>query len=68
MPSRTPMNITNIGDLRKCQSFVVHAERSRLLRQQTVKSFQAYARVFVYVNAVTPVTCVDNILMNSVFK
>jgi len=32
------------------------------------KGFEAYATIFVYVNAVTPVTCVDNILMNLVFK
>jgi len=32
------------------------------------KVFEAYARLFVYVNAVTHVTCVDNILMNLVFK
>jgi len=32
-------NITNIGDLRKCQSFVVHVDRRRLLRHQTVKEF-----------------------------
>jgi len=30
--------------------------------------FEAYARIFVYVNDVTPVTCVDHILMNLVFK
>jgi len=29
--------MTNIGDLRERQSFVVHAERRRLLRHQTVK-------------------------------
>jgi len=61
--------MTNIGDLRECQNFVVHAERRRLLRHQTVKKvFEAYARIFVHVNAVTPVACVDNILMNLVFK
>jgi len=60
--------MTNIGDLRECQSFVVHAERSRLLRHQTEKVYEAYARIFVYVNAATPVTCVDNILMNLLFK
>jgi len=49
-------------------SFVVHAERRRLLRHQTAKKFEAYARIFVYVNAVTPVTCVDNILMNLILK
>jgi len=27
------------------------------------KYFEAYARNFVYVNAVTPVTCLDNVLM-----
>jgi len=32
-------NVANIGDLRECQSFVVHAERCRLLRHQTVKKF-----------------------------
>jgi len=32
------------------------------------KSFEAYAIIFVHVNAMTPVTCVDNILMNLVFK
>jgi len=47
-----------------------------LLRMQNVidcydtrlKTFEAIARIFVDVNAVTPVTCVDNILMNLVFK
>jgi len=29
--------------------------------------FEAYARIFVYTNAVTPATCVDNIFMNLVF-
>jgi len=32
-------NITNIGDLRKRQSFVVHAERRRFLRHKTAKTF-----------------------------
>jgi len=32
-------NITNIGDLHECQSFIVHAERRRLLRYQIVKKF-----------------------------
>jgi len=32
------------------------------------KIFEAYARIFVYVNSVTPVTYVDNILMNLMFK
>jgi len=27
------------------------------------KYFEAYARIFVYVNAVTPVTCLDDVLM-----
>ena len=30
--------------------------------------FEAYARIFVCVNALTPVSCVDNILMNLVSK
>jgi len=52
-------DITNTGDLRECQSFVVHRELRRLLRHQTAKNvFEAYARIFVYVNAVTPVSCV----------
>jgi len=32
-------NITNIGDLRERQSFVVQGELCRLLRHQTVKKF-----------------------------
>jgi len=32
------------------------------------KVSEAYVRIFVYVNAVTPITCVNNILMNLVFK
>jgi len=30
--------------------------------------FVAYRKIFVYVSAVTPVTCVNKILMNLVFK
>jgi len=65
-------NITNIGYiafgyLHECQSFIVHAKRRRLLRHQTVKKvFEAYARI--YVNAVTHVTSVNNILLNLVSK
>jgi len=48
-------------DLRECQRFVAHAERRRLSPHQTVKMFsEAFARIFVYVNAVTPDTCLDN--------
>jgi len=36
--------------------------------QNCKKVFEAYARIFVYVNSVTPVTCGDNILINLVFK
>jgi len=32
------------------------------------KVFEAYAIIFVYVKAVTAVTCVDNILTNLVLK
>jgi len=32
------------------------------------QSFEAYARFFVYMNFVTPGTCVDTILMNVTFK
>jgi len=56
------------SELRERQRFV-HVELRRLLRHQTVKRFwEACAIVFVYVNAVTADTCLDNILMNLVFK
>jgi len=32
------------------------------------KVFEAYAKIFVYMNAVMLVACVDNILVNMVFK
>jgi len=50
-------------DLRECQRFVPHVELRRLVRQQTAKKFRGFARIFVYMNEVRAVTCLDNILM-----
>jgi len=59
--------MTNIGGLHECQSFVVHADfrMSSIVTTQDCKNVsEAYVIIFVYVSAVTPVTCVDDILMN----
>ena len=60
-------NITNNGNLLECQSFVVHTELRRLLRRETVKKSLRPMLEFLFVNAVTPVTFVDNVLMLLVF-
>jgi len=46
----------------------VHTEFRRLLRHETVKKFLRSMLEFLFVNAVTPVTFVDNVLMLLVFK
>jgi len=60
--------MTNICDLCEFQSFVVHEEHVDCYDTRLQKRFEAYPRIFVYVNPVTLAACVDDILMNLVFK
>jgi len=62
-------NITNIGDFSRMSKLCCAWRTSSVVTAPDWKKcFKAYARIFVYVNAVMPVTCVDNISMNLVIK